>query len=814
MAESESSLIIKIDNFLDKSISLLSIHCMEGIDKLEDQFSSLRAVVGDLEIQKLILSEPKMAMAEAAATLSELARQLELGYVTLDRLFNAKEEVLRKLDDPIFQLETGDMKISPTLPLSYSYLPPQLQKCFLYCGLFPKSENINVQKLIHHWIAQQYIIRPKGVEESVEEIGLEYFYYLVRRSFLKEGERDELGNIISCNLENSMHDLAVSVAGLGHRMFRSSKIEHFDDIKTRHVSFLSHFNSKSTEKCSFDAHRLRTFLLLRQEILRSNEGKFRDSFSQDMFAKFKHLYVCDLHSSGITKVPSSIENLKCLRYLDISENDEIKTLPNSITKLHYLQVLNVSGCGMLMELPKKIRKLVNLRHLYCHRCWNLKYMPRGIGELSQLRTLSWFVVAEYSSLFPHIGGLEELGGLQNLREIEIRNLKYLKRGKSECEKAKLNEKQHLQSLALSWNHDEDDEGDAIDDDNGFDLVLQSIPNLKRLKVRDYKGANFPVGFSLLKNLVHISIKNCERCKRLPALDHIETLQCLSIGNLPSLVLIDYKEDNAGSNVALFKSLKKLHLSGCPNLKGWLKAENDTTVIGVEHFPSLSCAEIKDCPNFKPEFPIAQEKPSFEHASGGPFPETGVFKKLSRQSVKRTSAIIREMLQAVPHPDQPGEVLKSPIRWKTSATVQDVDSFPEELLKNLSSFQKLHINCCPKLLCVPQALQQCTNLQELEISGCPQLEARCGNENADDWPIVAHIPYIQINAQFIKWDDHFQSNHNKTPFLVRRSSRKDPKSGSVIAVSPDPLLEQNGLELQEVQRIRRAPPLPSITERRM
>ncbi|XP_065874417.1 putative disease resistance protein RGA3 [Euphorbia lathyris] len=487
---------------------------------------------------------------------------------------------------------------------------------------------------------------------------------------------------------------------------------------------------------------------------------------------------------------------------------------NSITELQYLQVLNVSGCGMLMELPKKICKLVNLRHLYCHRCWNLKYMPCGIGELSELRTLSWFVVAEYSSLFPHIGGLDELGGLQNLREIEIRNLKYLKRGKSECEKAKLKEKQHFQSLTLSWNHDEDDEGDVVDDDNDFDLDLQSIPNLKRLKVRDYKGANFPVGFSLLKNLVHISIKNCERCKRLPALDHIKTLEFLSIGNLSSLVFIDYNENNTGSKVPLFKYLKKLHLFSCPNLKGWLKGENDTTVIGVEDFPSLSWLEIKDCPNFTPAFPNAQEKPSPEYASGGPFSETGVFRKLSRQSVKRTSAIIREISQAVALADQPGEVVKSPIRWKTSTTIQDVESFPEELLQNLSSLQKLHINRCPKLLSLPQALQQCTNLQELEISGCPQLEARCGNENAADWPIVAHIPYIQIDAQFIKWDGHFQSNHNKTPFLVRRSSRKDPKSGSVITVSPDPLLKQNGLELQEVQQIRRAPPLPSITERRM
>ncbi|WCJ30728.1 Disease resistance protein (CC-NBS-LRR class) family [Euphorbia peplus] len=665
-------------------------------------------------------------------------------------------EVLEKLDDPICQFVTRDEKIPPALLLSYSYLPIQLQKCFLYCGLFPKSKHIDVNKLIHHWIAQEYIIRPEGGDERLEEIGLEYFDYLVRRSFLKEGEKDLLGKVKSCWLDNLMHDLATSMAtSLGHKMFKSLEVETFDGTQTRHVSFLCHFNTKSIAECSLDAHRLRTFLLPGQQILRTNEGKFRDSFSRDMLTKFKHLYVCDLHSSGLTKIPSCIGNLICLRYLDISENDEIKALPNAITKLRFLQVLNVSGCGMLEELPKMIRKLIDLRHLYCNRCWNLKYMPYGIGELTQLRTLSWFVIAEDSSLFTHIGGLEELGPLLNLREIEIRNLKYLKRGKSRCEKAKMEEKQHLQSLTLRWNHDEDDE----DEENalaGFELVLHQNQNLKRLKVRDYKGEIIPFVFSFLINLVHISIKNCGRCKSLPPFDHIKTLEFLTVRNMPCLVFMDYNKDNINpSNGTLFKSLKKLLISNCPNLKGWLKSENETTALGIEQFPSLILSEIKESPKFKPEFPNSEEKPAPENASI----ETSVLKKKAHkgQGMLRKSAILKLIKSDHSPPLLERKVIKLPNKWKSSVTIRGVEIFPEELLKNLSSFQKLHIKDCPKMLSLPQALQHCTTLQELEISGCPELKTRCRNRKAADWPIIAHIPFIQISSRFIQRDGHFLPN---------------------------------------------------------
>uniref|UniRef100_A0A2N9HSA1 Disease resistance R13L4/SHOC-2-like LRR domain-containing protein n=1 Tax=Fagus sylvatica TaxID=28930 RepID=A0A2N9HSA1_FAGSY len=53
-------------------------------------------------------------------------------------------------------------------------------------------------------------------------------------------------------------------------------------------------------------------------------------------------------------------------------------------------------------------------------------------------------------------------------------------------------------------------------------------------------------------------------------------------------------------------------------------------------------------------------------------------------------------------------------------IQDVESLPEELLKNLASLQRLHISDCPNLTSLPEGIGNLTSLQSLDISDCPNL----------------------------------------------------------------------------------------------
>ena len=258
-------------------------------------------------------------------------------------------------------------------------------------------------------MAQAYTVPKDSI--PVEDIGRDYIGESCDGSFFEVVERDEFGRIKTCKMHHLMHDLATKMAGMDSSRV-GLQVDHIDE-KTRHMSFDFHASSSWDFSRLFHAKGLRTFLLPGQKFWLSSDGKWEKSVYEAFFSKFKNLYVLDLHNFGIVKVPSCIKNLKHLRYLDFSQNDEIKVLPDSITMLLNLQVLNVSKCEQLKELPKDIKMLINLRHLYCDGCWNLMHMPRELGELTQLQTLTWFVVAEDSSFIKHTGDLKELTTLNN-----------------------------------------------------------------------------------------------------------------------------------------------------------------------------------------------------------------------------------------------------------------------------------------------------------------------------------------------------------------------------------------------------------------
>ncbi|KAK8626953.1 hypothetical protein V6N13_134582 [Hibiscus sabdariffa] len=72
----------------------------------------------------------------------------------------------------------------------------------------------------------------------------------------------------------------------------------------------------------------------------------------------------------------------------------------------------------------------------------------------------------------------------------------------------------------------------------------------------------------------------------------------------------------------------------------------------------------------------------------------------------------------------------------------LSGLPNEI-QHLTSLSQLSIEFCPNMLSLPQGVRSLTALQTLNIVGCPHLERRCKKEGGEDWPIIAHIPNIQI-----------------------------------------------------------------------
>ncbi|KAG8646271.1 hypothetical protein MANES_10G139900v8 [Manihot esculenta] len=612
-------------------------------------------------------------------------------------------------------LNLADDDIFDVLKLSYDELPSHLKCCFAYCALFQKDHVIDVKTLIHLWVAQGFI--QSSNSKCVEDIGIEYFKELWCRSFFQEVERDEFGNIESCKMHDLMHDFAIFVAGEG----------------IRHIPFDSDswsWNHFPIELVNMK--KLRTLLLPS-----GNQNRWIDeelSHYKALFSNCRSLRVLEVHYLDIQKVLPSVKRLKHLRYIDFSDNHELNELPDSITKLLNLQVLNVSGCDSLKELPKDTRKLVNLRHLYCERCWSLTHMPRGLGQLASLQTLSCFVVD--SSLSKPVARLSELNRLNDLRgRLVIRNLGCLKDGMREFEAADLKAKQYLQSLILSWDQDDYD-------DDCEHMALENVqvpPNLKELKLFNYSGSRLPSLISSNANLVNISIAYCRRLQHLPVLHKLPCLKKLKIDGLCDLEYIDYEEDDclSGGETIFFPSLKYLRLWNCPNLRGWRKKGDDST-LELLQFPCLSTFICSRCPNLTwiHQLSSLDELLDLDDASNQ------LLHHIFTTSISSSSSSVIPPL--------------SNLKKLWIENMADLDSLPENALWSLASLQELRILNCPRLRFLPPELRFLTSLRQLEISKCPLLEERYGDlDQMDaDWTSISHIPNIQIGDKRIQQEASF------------------------------------------------------------
>jgi hypothetical protein len=81
----------------------------------------------------------------------------------------------------------------------------------------------------------------------------------------------------------------------------------------------------------------------------------------------------------------------------------------------------------------------------------------------------------------------------------------------------------------------------------------------------------------------------------------------------------------------------------------------------------------------------------------------------------------------------------------SLDVTDLESLPEEWLGNLTSLQRLQIWDCPNLTSLPQGIRNLTSLHGLIIRDCPILGQRCQRQTGEDWPNIAHVPYVEVDG---------------------------------------------------------------------
>ncbi|XP_058766615.1 putative disease resistance protein RGA4 isoform X2 [Vicia villosa] len=398
-------------------------------------------------------------------------------------------------------------KIFSILKLSYDHLPSFLKKCFAYCSLFPKGFVFGKKTLIQLWVAEGFIQQSNDVR-FVEDVGHEYFMSLLSMSFFQDVIIDECGGISTCKMHDLMHDLARLIAGNEYVVLEGEEANIVN--RTRYVSSPT---SLPVAQTSSSSYKLRTFLLHPQ----MNASNYMRQSYFVSFLGLKLLRVLTLCGLNIAAIPNSIEEMKHLRYIDLSQNNVLQNLPSGITNLQNLQTLKLSQCSELKLLPKNFNK--SLRHLELNGCVKLRRMPQGIGQLNNLQTLTLFVLHKTST------NVNELGELNNLRgRLEIKCLDFLRKSAAEIESAKvLLEKRHLQQLELRWRYDYDfniSSPQTIRDESWLEdeMILEALQphcSLQKLVIDGFCGKRLPDWIWSLSSLMVLEFHNCNGLTSLP-----------------------------------------------------------------------------------------------------------------------------------------------------------------------------------------------------------------------------------------------------------------------------------------------------------
>ena len=272
-------------------------------------------------------------------------------------------------DNEIWNLEQKESDILPALSLSYNQLPFHLKQYFAYCSLFPKDYEFKSVELIEFWMAHGILQLHENQE--LEDVGNLYIKELWSRSFFQDVD---MRNFLyyTFKMHDLVHDLALSIAqGECSIVTKKSTIGG----KVHHFSFAHRDQEITTHLVKLSG--VWTIIFQRETLM---------SLLETCISRFKYLRVLDLSCSSMEVLSSSIGILRHLRYLNLSNNSQLKKLPNSICKLHNLQTLLLVNCESLAQLPKDISNMISLRFLV-ETTTNRSLLENGVGCLNSLQTL-------------------------------------------------------------------------------------------------------------------------------------------------------------------------------------------------------------------------------------------------------------------------------------------------------------------------------------------------------------------------------------------------------------------------------------------
>ncbi|XP_028754370.1 putative disease resistance protein RGA1 [Neltuma alba] len=594
---------------------------------------------------------------------------------SLLRFQSNEKEWLRIKESEIWNLRQEEDSILPALRLSYLNLSAKLRQCFAYLALFPKDQRMSKKHVIELWMANGFISTNGGFEEKGD--GDRVWNELYLRSFFMDVHMDEFDYDTWFKIHDLVHDLAQSV--MGEECYSgtfesgplSERIHHLsiDDIDKFRNIWSSHLNKVKS---------LKTFIMLKDYYSTANT-------CCDRLLKCYHLRALDLRF--LNEVSSSIDQLKHLRYLNLSKG-EFTMLPDSICTLWNLQILNLNHCRFLKKLPNQLKCLKSLRHLHLNWCWSLSRLAPEMRQLTCLKTLSAYIVGVQEGFL-----LEEVGNLKLEGTLSIKRLERVT-SETDAKKAKLADKR-LNDLELYWRRNE--QSQLQENEEKILEALQPHKQLKSLVVEGYLGTQLPQWMinPTLKDLISLRLKGCKNLVCVSCLAKLPSLKRLSLSDMNHVQYIDEESYVDGVDRG-FQALEGLELLRLPSIVKLSREDGDSM------FPRLSKLDITHCPQLNLPF-----LPSITQ-------------------LQVTNGCSKELVGSI-HQNLPN------LECLALSGDGELTSFPEEMLvglkhlhANLKALEQLQISECNNLETITEeASRGLCSLKNLFISECPKFKLSTG-----------------------------------------------------------------------------------------
>ncbi|KAL7606444.1 hypothetical protein Lser_V15G19038 [Lactuca serriola] len=406
-----------------------------------------------------------------------------------------------------------------------------------------------------------------------------------------------------------------------------------------------------------------------------------------------------------------------------------------------LQKLFISNCPNLVRIS--LEALPSLRDLTIHNCGH--QVLTGIVRVTSSVTL--FHINNILGLTDQLwrGVIEYLGTVE---EIEIEwcdEISYL----WESEAMSSNVLVYLRKLAVSWcsNLESLVENHCWSNLTSLRILEvlfcqrmqcfscpNSIQTLNITGCSSMTSISFPSGAQKLKS---VTINDCEKLLEnvVGGADETGVLINSSMPMLESVEITDWPHLKSIIELSRFIHLTKLKITDCREMQSFPYHELPSLTV-------LKHLTIKNCPSINASFPCGLWPPKLRHLEIG-----RLNKPMTEWGPQNFPTSLVELLliggrtEDLSNFSQFSHLLPPSLTYLCIIEFQKLESLSTGL-QHLTSLKGLSLFKCPKMTDLPQMLLP--SLLSLRIYDCPNLDERCRKKGSYWWPLIAHIPSLDIH----------------------------------------------------------------------